>query len=139
MLSTRCLSLVIFIIMIIPFSTTTLSQSKDKINHTIIICPEPNCGFATYAYDSTQIPLNYSNHRLFIHNKETTIGDYKLLKRYQTYSMGIPEIKRIHCPLCDDFVEWSKNIKELKLDLDLHTSLVHKLQLKEDEIKLLIE
>ena len=113
MLSARCWSLVVLFLIIISFSTTALSQIKDIINHTIIICPEPNCGFATYAYDSTQIPLNYSNHRLFMHNKETTIDDYKLLKRYQTYSRSIPEIKRIHCPLCDNYVEWSKDIKEL--------------------------
>jgi hypothetical protein len=139
MLSAKCLSLVIFCLIIIPFSTTALGQTKDKINHSIIVCPEPNCGFATFAFDSSQIPLTYMNHRMYMHNKETSIEDYKLLKRYPAYSADIPEIKRIHCPLCDNFVEWSKEIKELKLDLDLHTALVHKLQLKEDEIKSLIE
>ena len=139
MLSAKCLSLVIFCLIIIPSSTTSMSQTKDKINHSIIICPESNCGFATFAYDSSQIPLTYLNHRTLMHNKETTVEDYKLLKRYPVYSTGIPEIKRIHCPICDNFVEWSKDIKELKLDLDLHTNLVHKVQLKEAETNLLIE
>jgi hypothetical protein len=139
MLSAKCLSLVIYILIIVPFSTTSLSQTKDKINHAIIVCPEPNCGFSTFAFDSSQIPLTYLNHRTLMHSKETTIEEYKLLKRYLVYSTAIPEIKRIHCPLCDNFVEWSKDIKELKLDLDLHTSLVHKLQLKEAETKALIE
>ncbi|MDR3668229.1 MAG: hypothetical protein P4L35_15415 [Ignavibacteriaceae bacterium] len=139
MLSAKCLYLVIFFLIIVPFSTAALSQTKDKINHSIIVCPEPNCGFATFAFDSSQIPLTYLNHRTIMHNKETTIEEYKLLKRYSAYSTDIPGIKRIHCPLCDNFVEWSKDIKELKLDLDLHTALVHKMQIKEDEIKSLIE
>jgi hypothetical protein len=139
MLSAKCLSLIIFCLIIAQFSTTTPGQTKDKINHSIIVCPEPNCGFATFAFDSIQIPLAYSNHRTLMHDKETTVEDYKLLKRYPAYSAAIPEIKRIHCPLCDNFVEWSKDIKELKLDLDLHTSLVHKVQLKEAETKTLIE
>ena len=139
MLSAKCLSLVIFCLIIIPFSTKAPGQTKDKINCSVIVCPEPNCGFATFAYDSIQIPLAYSNHRRFMHNKETTVEDYKLLKRHTAYSTAIPEIKSIHCPLCDNFFEWSKDINELKLDLDLHTSLVHKLQLKEAETKALIE
>ena len=139
MLSARYWSLVVFFLIINSFLTTALSQTKDKINHTIIICPEPNCGFATYAYDTTQIPLNYLNHRLFMHNKETTIGVYKSLRRYQTYSSDIPEIKRIHCPLCDNYVEWSKDMKELKFNLKFHTTLVHNLKIKEDEIDPLID
>jgi predicted small metal-binding protein len=139
MLSAKCLSLVIFILIIVPFSTTVLSQTKDKINHSIIVCPEPNCGFATFAFDSSQIPLTYMNHRMYMHNKETTIEDYKLLKRYLDYSTDIPEIKKTHCPHCDNFIEWSKDIKELILDLNFHSSLVHKMQIKEDETKMLIE
>jgi hypothetical protein len=74
-----------------------------------------------------------------MHKKETTIEDYKSLKRYSAYSSGITGIKRIHCPLCDNFIEWSKETQELIMDLELHTALVHKVQLKEDERKLLIE
>lgn len=139
MLSAKCLSLVIFCLIIIPFSTTALGQTKDKINHAIIVCPEPNCGFATFSYDASQIPLTYMNHRTIMHNKATTIEEYKLLKRYPIYTTDIPGMKSIHCPLCDNFFEWSKDIDELSADLDLHTSLVHKLQLKENERKLLIE
>jgi hypothetical protein len=139
MLTARCLSLVIIFLIIIPFSNTLLSQTKDITSHSIIICEEPGCGFATYAFDSTQVPLDYSNHRMAMHDKETTIESYKLLKRYQSYSPGIPEIRKIHCPLCGNFVEWSKDTKELIFNLNLHTSLVHNMKIQEDELKQLIE